>query len=96
MTPREERDLSVVTLAKQVGIIASAVLAVIALSGLTYRATFGSSQAAQDRRMDDQDRRIETVIRVVELQAVIAVEPPGSAEAVQALTDLREMRRVVR
>lgn len=93
---KEEHDLAVVRFAKQVSIVAGAILAVAGLIGMTYRVTFGASQAAQNQRMDAQDKRIETVIRVVELQAVIAVEPQGSSEAVRALNDLRAMRTVIR
>lgn len=89
MTPREEHDLAVVTFAKQVGIVVAAALGVVTLTGMLYSATFGASQTRQDRRID-------RLVEVVELQAVINVEPPGSVEQARALAQLRQMRSVVK
>jgi len=89
MTPREEHDLAVVRFAKQVGIVVAAALGTITLTGILWQWTFGASQAAQDRRID-------RLVEVVELQAVINVEPVGSPERLRALAQLRQMRSVVK
>ena len=84
-----QREMEIVQFAKQVGIVAGAALATIALTGMLWQHTFGASQSAQDRRID-------RLVEVVELQAVINVEPPGSLEQARALAQLRAMRSVVK
>ena len=108
--PRREvsHDPEIVRLAKQVGVVASAALAVMALSGTFWMWATASLRNAvlaevQTRYTADSllamqgsetDARINRLADIVELAVVVIAEPSGSAERTQALVDLRRMRRV--
>lgn len=67
--------------------VASAAVAVMALSGTVWHFAFGASQSRQDARID-------RLADIVELQAVITVG--DSTERVVAMRELKGLRRIVR
>ena len=110
MSPRKDvsHDPEVVRLAKQVGVVASAALAVMALSGAFWMWATASLRASVVEEMrtrfaadsslsirgQETDARINRLADIVEVAVVAIAEPPGSAERARALADLRGMRRV--
>lgn len=61
----------------------------------TVRSDMDSADAALVKRMDGLEDKLERTLTVVELQAVVTIEAPGSPEQLRALAQLREMRRLV-
>ena len=108
--PRREmtHDPQFVRFAKQVGAVAGAALAVMALSGAFWMWATASLRASVIEEMRtrfaadsslavhgvETDARINRLADIVELAVVVIAEPSGSRERTQALADLRRMRRV--
>lgn len=82
-------DKGLVGFSKRVGIIASAFVACAAAAALLMGWATADLKAA-DKRAND---RIDQLAKVVELAAVVMIEPDSTLR-VEALAELRRMRRV--
>ena len=104
----KETESAVITFSKKVVIVTQAVLAVLSLTAILGGAlgwwllrpitAEASTRALADSLIviDNraQDKRIDRLTRIAELQATFTLEPPGSAERARALTEFRQMRTI--
>jgi hypothetical protein len=86
---------------KRVGIVAGAAIGVITLFGIAHKWAISSIEeqlrTEHDQRVSADEAQMESTSRlakIVELQAVLNVEPPGSPDRMAAFRELRQMRRI--
>ena len=86
----EDRQDDFTDFVKRTAVLLGAALSTIALMTALWRWTPVSLRSDVDRL----DKTVSRVAAIVELQAVIQSEDPGSPEREAALNELRKLRRV--
>jgi len=102
------RDPELIRFSSRVGVVAGAILAVMALSRILLatatsdlRATIAAesqervrADSLQSVKRDITDRRLDRMAAIMELVVLVVSEQAGPAQREEALDELRRMRRV--
>jgi len=103
-----ERDPEIISFASRVGVVAGALLAVVALSRILLstatsdvRATIATESQERVRadslaasQRDLTDRRLDRMAAIMELVVLVVADQASPAQREEALDELRRMRRV--